>query len=109
MELGKIISVIIKKRGLTQVALAKKIGKSPTALSQIIKGNYYPSPDTLEKISNALDVPKPIFYFLSISEEEIPADKLELYRLLAPAIEDFLLKIFGSEYENILEMPKSLN
>lgn len=103
MELGKAINLLIKKRGLTQVEVASRIGKSTTALSQIIKGTYNPNPDTLDKICKVLDVPQPILYFLTISEDDIPADKLELYRMLAPSIKDFLIKIFGEESVELKE------
>lgn len=103
MELGKIINLLIKKRGLTQAYVAKEIGKSPTALSQIIKGSYNPNPETLENICRVLDVPQPIIYFLTINEDDIPEDKLELYRMLAPTIKDFLIKIFGSEKEELID------
>ena len=97
MELGKVINALIKKRGLTQVEVAKQIGKSPTALSQIVKGIYKPNPATLEKICEVLNIPQPILYFLTISEKDIPEDKLELYRMLAPSLRDFLMKIFGED------------
>ncbi len=102
MELGKVINLLIKRKGLTQVEVAKRIGKSTTALSQIIKGSYNPNPDTLDKICKVLEVPQPILFFLTISEEDIPDDKLELYRVLAPTIKDFLIKIFGEEREELL-------
>lgn len=102
MELGRIISLLIKKRNLTQVQVAEKIGKSTTALSQIIKGSYNPNPDTLNKICDVLEIPLPILYFLTISEDDIPEDKVELYKLLAPTIKDFLIKLFGAEQEELL-------
>ena len=102
MELGKTIEILIKKRGLTQVFVAKEIGKSTTALSQIIKGSYKPSPDTLQMICKVLDVPQPVLYFLTISEDDIPEDKIELYRLLAPTLKDFLFKIFGSDNKELI-------
>ena len=46
MKIGEVISSIIKKKGITQIELSKKIGKSPTALSQIINGVYEPNPET---------------------------------------------------------------
>ena len=77
MELGKIIQLLIKKRNLTQVQVANSIGKSATALSQIIKGSYNPNPETLDRICKVLDVPLPVLYFLSISEKDIPKNKVE--------------------------------
>lgn len=97
MEIGKVVNILIKKKGLTQAEVANRIGKSPTALSQMINGVYNPSPDTLDKICKVLGVPQPILYFLTISEEDIPEDKVELYRMLAPSIKEFLIKIFGED------------
>lgn len=101
MEIGKVIGLLIKKRGLTQLEVAKRIEKSPTALSQIVKGVYKPNPDTLEKICEVLEVPQPILYFLTISEDDIPKDKIELYRMLAPSLKDFIVKIFGNEVQEL--------
>jgi transcriptional regulator with XRE-family HTH domain len=101
MEIGTVIGKLIKQKGLTQVEVSKRIGKSSTALSQIVRGTYKPNPDTLDKICKVLDIPQPILYFLTISEEDVPADKIELYRMLAPSLKDFVVKIFGDEVNNI--------
>jgi XRE family transcriptional regulator, regulator of sulfur utilization len=103
MKIGEVINSILKRKGITQIELAKLIGKSPTALSQIINGVYEPNPQTLDKICEALDVPKAIVYFLTISEKDIPEEKLELYKMLAPSIKDFLVKIFGTEQEELID------
>ena len=108
MELGQIIGKLIKQKKLTQVEVAGKIGKSTTALSQIIKGTYKPNPDTLEKLCDVLEIPQPLLYFLTISEKDIPEDKVELYRMLAPALRDFVYRIFGTEVVQ-LEESISLN
>jgi transcriptional regulator with XRE-family HTH domain len=101
MEIGKVIGKLIKLRGMTQLEVAGKIGKSPTALSQIIKGAYSPNPDTLDRICNVLEIPQPILYFLTISEKDIPEDKLDLYKMLAPALRDFVYRIFGDEVSTL--------
>lgn len=102
MKIGEVISSIIKKKGITQIELSKKIGKSPTALSQIINGVYEPNPETLDKICEVLEVPKAIVYFLTISEKDVPENKIELYKMLAPSIKDFLVKVFGTEQEELI-------
>jgi transcriptional regulator with XRE-family HTH domain len=102
MKIGEIIGVLIKRRGLTQNYVAKEIGRSKNALSQIINGNYNPTTETLERICKAINVPKPILFFLSISEDEIPKDKIELYRLLAPTLKKFLIEIFGDKHEDLI-------
>lgn len=103
MELGKVIARFIKQKGMTQVEVAKKIGKSPTALSQIVKGVYSPNPETLDKICEVLEIPKPLLFFMTISEDDVPQEKIELYRMLAPTLKDFIFKIFGDDLIEIEE------
>ena len=95
MELGVILGSIIKKRGLTQATVANRAGISSTALSQIVRGNYNPSPATLRKLSEVLEIPLPIIYFLGVSEDDVPDDRRELYRIMSPTIQDMIFKIFG--------------
>lgn len=94
MTIGEVIKKIIKKRGLTQVEVAKSIGKSTTALSQIINGVYEPNPESLEKLCNVLDVPKPILYFMMISEEDLPEEKKEIFKDFEPILKDFISEVF---------------
>lgn len=96
MEIGEVIKLVIKKKGITQRELSVKAGITTTALSQIIKGTYNPTPNTLNKICKELNVPKSILNFLAINENEIPKDKLELYKMLEPSIRHFLIEIFGN-------------
>ena len=103
MTLGQVISNLIKKRGLTQKEMALKIDKSPTALSQIINGQYEPNPETLDKICKVLDIPKPILHFLMISEEDIPEEKKEIYRILEPSIKEFIFSVFGPNQTEVLK------
>lgn len=103
MKIGEVINLIIKKKGITQIELAKKTGKSSTAISQIVNGVYDPNPETLDKICEEINVPKAIIYFLTISEKEIPEDKLELYKMLSPSIKDFLINIFGNEKTELIK------
>ncbi|WNI34706.1 helix-turn-helix transcriptional regulator [Chryseobacterium sp. SG20098] len=94
MTIGQVIKILLKKKNITQLQLAEKIGKSTTAISQIVKGQYSPTPETLEKISKVVDVPVPVMHFLTISEKDIPDDKKQLYNLLAPSMNKFLNEIF---------------
>ena len=103
MTIGQVIGKLIKKRGLTQLVVANKIGKSTTALSQMINGVYDPNPETLDKICEVLDVPKPILHFMMISEEDIPEEKKEIYRILEPSIKEFIFSVFGSNQTQVLE------
>jgi transcriptional regulator with XRE-family HTH domain len=95
MTIGQVIKKIIKKRGLTQVEVAKSIGKSTTALSQIINGVYEPNPESLEKLCSVLEVPKPILYFMMISEEDLPEEKKEIFKDFEPVLKDFISEVFN--------------
>lgn len=101
MEIGQVIKLLIKKRGLKQVEVAEKIGKSTTALSQIINGTYKPQSDTLEKLSQVLNVPVAVIHFLSISEKDIPEENLPLYRNLAPSMEKYLIDVFSVDKKDL--------
>lgn len=55
-KLGKRIKMIRKSRHLKQYELADLIGVDPKTISKIEKGYNYPSAETLEKLSQELDV-----------------------------------------------------
>src|SRR6056297_2051552 len=62
LKMGKKIRYIRKKKKLSLSALASKIDKTSSYLSQVERGLAEPSITALREISRALDVP--IFYFL---------------------------------------------
>ena len=101
MEIVQVLQKLIKQKGITQAALAEKIDKSPTAVSQIINGKYYPNPETLDKICKVLHVPPAVVYFLTISEKDIPEEKRALYQMIGPSLKSFMIQIFGEENINL--------
>jgi len=101
MEIGKVIKMLIKKRGLTQVLVAERINKTPTALSQIINGLYKPSDETLERLCEVLEIPLAAVYFLSITEDSVPAQNRALYRALSPSMEKYLVDVFEVNIEDL--------
>jgi len=48
---------IRSERGLSQAALAKKVGVVQSAISQFESGAVQPAIDTLERLADALNVP----------------------------------------------------
>ncbi|TXK78707.1 helix-turn-helix domain-containing protein [Mesonia sp. K4-1] len=104
MELGKALQKILKQKGITQSVLAERVGKSPTAISQIMKGKYNPTSETLDKICMELNVPTALVYFLTISENDIPEEKKELYRMLAPSLKSFIIEMFGNDYKEVVNL-----
>ena len=47
---------IQEERGLSNVALARKVNVTPATISNINKGNNFPKPELLKRIAEALDV-----------------------------------------------------
>jgi len=63
--LGKRIQSIRKSRNLTQEKLAEMIGIEPPSLSYLETGKYAPSIETLQKLSEILNVAPWEFYYFS--------------------------------------------
>lgn len=95
MKIHEVINKLLNSRGISQKELSKKIGKSQTAVSQLLSGKYNFSESTLIKISDVLEIPVPILQFLALDESDIPEHKKELYRMLNPSMKRFLDEIFN--------------
>ncbi|MGK9250865.1 helix-turn-helix transcriptional regulator [Paenibacillus humicus] len=61
--LGNKIAEIRRERGITQQELADGIGMRRTSLSQIENGMYYPSSETMLKISDFFQLPLGEIFF----------------------------------------------
>ena len=74
-ELGLRIRYYRKQRGLSQEKLAELIGIEPQSLSYMETGKFSPSPDTLQKLGEILNVkPYEFYYFEDITEDEMIGD-----------------------------------
>lgn len=62
---------IMQEKDITSVSLANMMGLSKNTISNLINNKTMPSIDTIEKISNALDVP---MWQLFASPEEIAGE-----------------------------------
>lgn len=70
--LGKKIQKFRKNKKLTQENLAELIGIEVPSLSNIETGKYAPSIDTLQKLSEVLEVkPWEFYYFEELSDSEM--------------------------------------
>ena len=70
MNQGATIKKLCKQQGITQKKLAYAIGKSTTAVNQIIKGTYSATPETIIKICTVFNITVDIFYYMCITKEE---------------------------------------
>lgn len=108
MEIGEVIKLFIKNRKMSQTEVAQAIGKSTTALSQIVNGAYKPQADTLEALSRVLNVPVAVFHFMSIDEESVPPENRQLFKFLAPSMERYLLEVFNASPKDLEVSKKAL-
>ncbi len=80
---GKNVAYLRKRRGLTQTNLASEVGINKQTISNIEKGEAYPSFSTLEKISQALSA-TPIELFgtpkeIALSNTDEALDRIDKY------------------------------
>lgn len=92
MDIGDAVRAIRKERGMTQKKLAERSGLSANALCSIEKNVSFPSKETVKRICEALDIPVSYLLFFSISDEDVPADKLKIFHGLKDPIRDILLR-----------------
>ena len=92
--IGDGIKAARKKVGITQTDLAKKIKSEQTSLSNIENNKSNPSMKRLYRISEALDIPLPIIFWLVLKREEISDEKKHIFDILKPSIDEVLEQIF---------------
>lgn len=90
MNLGKTIKHIRKQKGITQSDISSNCNISMTYLSQIENNKKEPSINMLKNISDYLDIPVPVLFFLSMSEDDIQPNKKEAYKIIYPSIKNLL-------------------
>ena len=93
MNIGQAIKEFRKKRGISQVMLAKQIKIAATSLSQIECGVKNPGPKTIKKICDALEVPEPLIYLMAAEENDVPKNKKVMFNLLFPTIKGLVHQI----------------
>ena len=69
MRIGEKIMYARKAKGLTQTKLAEQIGVSKNAICLLENGKNKPAPQTVVKLSAALDVPVEMLSEDSVSKE----------------------------------------
>jgi transcriptional regulator with XRE-family HTH domain len=95
MNYGKAINILrVDRMKQTQSIFAECIGITQTYLSQIETGAKKPSTDLLEKIAEYVDIPMPILFWNSITEEDVKEDRIEAYRLLKPTTDALVASFF---------------
>ena len=91
MEIGDSIRKLRMWREMTQKELAQRIGMSANALCAIELNRAFPAKETIVKVCRELGVPVGYLLFFALTEEDIPQDKRELFRILREDLCDVLL------------------
>lgn len=94
MNLGIKIKNIRRQRGHTQIEFASLCGISQTYLSQIEGNLKEPNLSTLKVISEKLEIPLPILFFLSLTEEDVHPNKREAFQMIGPSINSLVNEFF---------------
>jgi XRE family transcriptional regulator, regulator of sulfur utilization len=95
MNLGKSIQDIRKQKGLTQTEFAKKSGITQTYLSQIENNHKEPNLSILKSISEILEVPLPIIFYLAMEENDVEIGKREAFNIVSPSINSLVNEFFA--------------
>jgi transcriptional regulator with XRE-family HTH domain len=91
MNIGTAIKSLRREKGLGQKELAENCGLSVNAVSQIETNSSFPHKNTIEKIAISLGVPVSYLLFFSISEDDVPEDKRNVFNTLNLAIKSILV------------------
>lgn len=95
MNLGNIIKNIRKQKGQTQGVFALSCGITQTYLSQIESNLKEPNLSTLKIISENLNMPLPILFFLSMTEEDIQPSKRKAFQIVSPSVKSLVNEFFA--------------
>jgi transcriptional regulator with XRE-family HTH domain len=95
MDLGTTIKNLRKQGGQTQTEFATICGITQTYLSQIENNQKEPNLSVLAEISKQLNIPVPILFFLSLNEEDVPANKRQTFMIMAQPIKSFINELFS--------------
>lgn len=91
MNIGTAIRILRKEKGLSQGELAKMCNISINALSQIETNSSFPQKNTIIKICESLSIPVSYLLFFSISDEDIPEDKRNVFQTLNSVVKSVLI------------------
>lgn len=95
MNLGATIKSLRKQKGQTQEEFASKCGITQTYLSQIESNLKEPNLSILKSISDQMNVPLPIMFFLSMTDDDVHPSKRKAYEIVGPSVKSLVNEFFG--------------
>lgn len=97
MDLGQTIKEIRKQKGLKQNQFADLCDITQAYLSQIENNLKEPNLSTLKVISNRLETPLPILFFLSLDNKDVKPEKAEAFKMIAPSVKSLVNQFFVAQ------------
>jgi len=86
MNIGKAIMTTRKEAGIKRSELALSVGISATALYNIENDLSFPTKETIKKICIGLGVSVAYLLISSVTEDDIPREKRQVFRALFPTM-----------------------
>lgn len=94
MNIGLTIRQLRLAYGYTQSQFAELVGLSQSHLSLVEKGKRVLRQDSLERISEAFEMPVAMIMFMSMDEDDVAPAKRALFRRAKPRIDRELTEVF---------------
>ena len=100
-----------KQKNLRQIDLALEIGKSSNYINSIENGKYFPSPDTIEKICDCLEIEADQLFREEKKDDIFTSDKAvelsqNLIEKLYTRLKDDLYQILKNDINEIFDSVK---
>lgn len=90
MNLGQAIRDIRKGKGIKAKELASMSGLSKTALTNIEKNRSFPTKPTIDILCQSLGVSVGALMIHCLTEEDVPMEKREAFRVLIEPLKNML-------------------
>ena len=97
MDLGQTIKSIRMQKGLKQNQFAELCEITQAYLSQIENNLKEPNLSTLKVISDKLETPLPILFFLSLDNNDVKPEKAEAFKMIAPSVKSLVNQFFVAQ------------
>lgn len=91
MDLGTALKSIRKELKVSRVELAKRSDLSVTALYNIENNLSFPAKETIAKLCESLNIPVSYLMLYSLTEDDVPEDKREFFKLAVGPVKAFLM------------------
>ena len=90
-----------KERGFRQIDLALEIGKSTNYINSIENGKYFPSPETIERLSEVLGIDPMRLFDKNAPAAKDGNDRQKNFRLIERQLKDEILEKITAAFEKI--------